>query len=296
MSGKIKRNPRTRSSKQFCQEKFSCDGERIVAKYVCEECGTLQCEDCEVKLHELTKFVFHDRKPLLEPPAEKLCQLSCEEKNFADVRCTNCELNFCHACYDKMHNHGRRRQHEKVTMKEASKRQTQNDSKTAAMSIPTEQAEKAEVKLKEPPSANGIEPIKPNSPLSDDDSLTYVTMPQTQNHFEDDSSIAILDTTSSCDSHSNMPDVIDLEIRDIYTNSDATFGSNRTKPQSTAEIDEEIYSSCKSFLLADQHEYIQVYHSATQASTHWLNTDNCQKLLNTLENFLISPQKPLPML
>ena len=83
MSSKIRRPPKVRSSKKFCEEKFSCHGEKVEAEYECEECKSLQCLDCEQRLHELAKFVFHDRKRLQPPPSYQLCQLSCEDRNYS---------------------------------------------------------------------------------------------------------------------------------------------------------------------------------------------------------------------
>ncbi len=230
MSGKGKRSTRTRSSKQFCQEKFSCQGEKTEAEFECEECGTLQCANCEAKLHELAKFVFHDRKRIPTPPADKLCQLSCEDRNYADVKCENCKHNYCNECFDKMHTSGRRKSHKKIPLKEATKLQHTplgNDSSSVDTYA----------------SIENFEPIKPLSPLSGgiDDTLTYFSMPQ-------DGSTMMTTMDRSDSSRPSIPDVAEVEIHD----------KSPIKIDTPEDMDEEIYKDLKSFLLADHQENLQV--------------------------------------
>ena len=275
MSGRISKNRRTKSSKIICEERYCCDGENEEALFECEECHTKQCQSCEAKLHEIPKYEAHDRKRIQPAPAEKLCQLSCKDKNFADVRCTNCELNFCHDCFDKMHAHGRRKNHEKTSVNSPSKsKQTTNPSSVTGPVNSPETISKIA-----PLPVDRIEGIKPLSPIEDDDSLTYLSMPQDQ---EQEDSITVLSEsgpqitpTSSLilndcfamKSHSNssplgptaaldgdmqpMFDPDDMDIMGHLSLDDDIVGQNIS--------DDEIYGDCKSFLVADQNEQIQVF-------------------------------------
>ncbi|XP_064621754.1 zinc finger FYVE domain-containing protein 1-like isoform X2 [Lineus longissimus] len=114
MSAGSRRHQKSRSSKRFCEEKFACDGVRTEATFTCDECGTGQCAACEAKLHDISKFRYHDRKKIEVPPDHLLCQnFSCSERNYADLSCEECKLNFCFFCDSKLHAVGRKKNHKR---------------------------------------------------------------------------------------------------------------------------------------------------------------------------------------
>ena len=97
---------KSRSSVVFCKEKYACLDEKARAEFECEDCKTSQCADCEQKLHQLPKFVYHDRRKRQPPPADQLCQgnlPNCTDSNFADVTCESCQLNLCFDCDTRVH-------------------------------------------------------------------------------------------------------------------------------------------------------------------------------------------------
>lgn len=184
MASANKRRYRTRSSKRFCQEKFCCLTEAAIAEFHCSQCKTDQCPNCESSLHKSKlEFGFHDRKQIEPPPYEQLCQiasllnnLDCEYRNFADLRCENCDRNFCFQCFDIYHSKDSRKTHRKITIKEYKHRQQ------AAI----------------------LETIK--SPLSlDDNLLTYISCPQTS---ESSDSMMSYNSIHSDHSQTSIPDLI----------------------------------------------------------------------------------------
>ena len=261
MSSRTKRPPKTRTSKKFCGEKFACEGENAEAEYECEQCGSFQCSNCERLIHEKsTKYVIHDRSRLRAPSAEVLCQMSCENKNFADVRCENCAMTFCNACNEKVHSQGRRKSHKRVPFKSVG----------LNSSILNDAAGSAEV----------YPPIKPSSPLGDDDdSLTFFTMPQTGLHYDvtgamEDDHFSSMNSNSSKKSQTpmctqNIPDVaasigseldaLDLsegKVKDDHQLKIATGTSPRK--QSEDSLNNDVFGQCSSFLVADQNENLKV--------------------------------------
>ena len=262
MSSKIKRTPKVRSSKKFCEEKFSCHGERVEAEYECDECKSLQCLNCETKLHQLAKFVFHDRKRLQPVPSYQLCQLSCEDRNYSDVRCENCALNYCNQCFERMHSSGKRKAHTKIQLTEALlQAQLHNNTTTGATSDQSIQS-----------SGEFFDAIKPLSSVGSncDDSLTYVSMQQDDIKSGSIDLGVIPETTvineqssrvmseHSDRSRTSLPDVApELDKLDL---SDKITTPTKDKPSTkkTSNIDDEIYKDCHSCLLVDQQENIQV--------------------------------------
>lgn len=169
MSGRIKRYPRTRTSKKFCEEKFACNVESVEAEYQCTQCGTVQCSVCENKLHQQAKFVTHDRRHLTPPQPEYLCQAAiCVDINFSEVTCDNCKLNFCQPCFDKAHAFGRKRSHKKSAFKPDP---VNNSTNAGGLVDALSDLDSLE-----------LDAIKPTSPLQglNDDSLTYFSAPQAQ--------------------------------------------------------------------------------------------------------------------
>ncbi|XP_066280144.1 zinc finger FYVE domain-containing protein 1-like isoform X1 [Branchiostoma lanceolatum] len=96
-----------------CQEKFACTGAQAV--YECEECGTMQCENCEAQLHETAKFVFHDRRRMKQGEPGR-CDLWCDPHNRAVLWCEQCKVNVCAACKKKQLVKCTRRNHKLVRL------------------------------------------------------------------------------------------------------------------------------------------------------------------------------------
>ncbi|WAR19886.1 ZFYV1-like protein [Mya arenaria] len=228
MASAHRRKYRTRSSKKYCDEKFCCLTEGAFAVFVCSQCKTNQCENCDSSLHKSKlEFSFHDRQQIELPPYEELCQiasllnnLDCEDRNFADLHCDNCERNFCFQCFDIYHKDSRKT-HRKYTFKEFKHRQSE--------STP--------------------EAIKPISPLeADDDSLTFLSCPQVSESFE---SMMSYNSFHSDTSQTSIPDILPESAQ---TNSDM-FALTRALEES--QIDDR-YLDCESFLLVDEQECLQL--------------------------------------
>lgn len=228
MAAAGKRRYRTRSSKRYCQEKFCCLTEGAIAEYHCNQCKTDQCQDCDLSLHKSKlEFGFHDRQQIEPPPYEELCQiasllsnLDCEDRNFADLRCENCDRNFCLQCFDNYHNSkDSRKTHRKITFKEYKHRQQ----------------------------SAVLEPIKPLSPLSlEDNSLTYISCPQ------------VTESTDSMTSYNSIhSDHSQTSIPDLISSDSKTDMISLTRDLEESQIDER-YLDCESFLLVDEQEMLQV--------------------------------------
>ncbi len=241
------------SSKKFCEEKFSCRGEKVEAEYECEECKSLQCKNCESKLHELAKFVFHSRKRLQPAPSFKLCQLSCEDRNYADVKCENCALNYCNICFEKMHSSGKRKAHTRIQL---------TDALLQAQVAP-------EGNLSPPTPEEFFDAVKPLSPMHSLETEGFVSMPLAGG-AQDEESIAVIPETNLGDtsmtseksdrSRSSLPDVApEFDLLEIADQSlTPKKDSAKTDSPKTTNLDEEAYKDCHSFLLVDQQEHIQV--------------------------------------
>ncbi len=227
------------SSIKFCEEKFSCSGDHVEAEFECEECKSSQCSACETKLHELAKFVFHDRKRLQPVSANRLCQLSCENRNFANVKCESCALNYCYLCFEKMHSSGKRKLHKKVHLTEALlQSQQMRTSKSSSFT-----------------SDDYFDATKPDSPTSspEEGSLAYLSMNQ---DIPGSFFPAELETKMSS-IKIGLPDVAP-ELTSLSEHSSKHEDVDDITSGSSKSMDDEIYTNCKSFLLIDQQENIQV--------------------------------------
>ncbi|XP_054723229.1 zinc finger FYVE domain-containing protein 1-like isoform X2 [Uloborus diversus] len=98
---------KVRSSKTICEERLACRGKKPYAIYDCKSCGSRQCQECEVLLHEDFRLNLHDRQLIIGPPTEDLCEGDCEDQNFADLTCTVCNRNFCLVCDHIKHSSGK---------------------------------------------------------------------------------------------------------------------------------------------------------------------------------------------
>ncbi|GIY16525.1 zinc finger FYVE domain-containing protein 1 [Caerostris darwini] len=94
---------KVRSSRKVCDERLACRGNKPFAVYICKQCNSNQCEACEALLHEDFRLHLHERELITCPPAEELCEGTCEDRNFADLTCDQCRRNFCFVCDHIVH-------------------------------------------------------------------------------------------------------------------------------------------------------------------------------------------------
>lgn len=216
---------RTRSSKQFCDEKLCCRSEATIATFHCEDCGSNQCKDCCESIHSTNiNFELHDKSVIKNPHSSELCQISiplpsktCIDQNFADLWCEICCVNFCNYCFEVFHKLSSRKTHRKISFKEHKLREQQ--------------------KLEE--ASMNIQPI---SPISDGDeclSLTYVSFPQ------EEATVAMINTTQQVHS-GNIPDLC------VNTSNDDIIDT-----LAESMIDSE-YDEVASFMLIDDQEQLKV--------------------------------------
>ena len=238
------------SSIKYCQEKYCCDGENAEAGYECDECGSLQCPKCELKLHELPRTTFHDRRRLEPPAPEKLCQLpTCTPKNYADVRCDECARNMCFDCSQNIHAHGRRKHHKPVRL----------DLRLDSLGL-------ADINLDDPPAEgicikdgsadefaahknkNYVNSLSTDSDDNDSLSLTFVTMPHQQN-CPSGSVVMAVDSLGMGEPTYAAPVVGPKNMTDC--------GKAIRRQMEEGSVDT-VYKDCSSFLLADQQENLKV--------------------------------------
>ncbi|RWS03710.1 Zinc finger FYVE domain-containing protein 1-like protein, partial [Dinothrombium tinctorium] len=81
------------------------------AVYLCAECASFQCSLCEELIHEKAQLAFHSRNQLQKPSESVLCQFKCEDRNFADLFCNDCNRNYCFECDSKFHYTINRKRH-----------------------------------------------------------------------------------------------------------------------------------------------------------------------------------------
>lgn len=109
-------HPPTRSARASCSERLACRGPNPCARVFCSECGTNQCEACELLIHEEPRFRHHrDRSPLEPPEPFLLCQgAHCSAENLADLRCQTCQRSLCYSCDQREHLVNRKLAHTKT--------------------------------------------------------------------------------------------------------------------------------------------------------------------------------------
>ncbi|XP_077522696.1 zinc finger FYVE domain-containing protein 1-like isoform X1 [Amblyomma americanum] len=123
----------TRPARATCTERLTCRGPNPRLRpgecspptpfpqsegglYFCADCGTNQCEGCELLLHQDPRFRDHQpRIPVKQPDPQLLCEgFSCQRENLADIRCKTCERSLCYACDYQVHLLSRKFAHIKV--------------------------------------------------------------------------------------------------------------------------------------------------------------------------------------
>ncbi|XP_076873688.1 zinc finger FYVE domain-containing protein 1 [Brachyhypopomus gauderio] len=99
-----------------CQESYACGG-ADEAGYECDECGSLQCQRCELELHRQERMRNHDRTRIA-PGHVPFCD-SCKAyggpgnggRLRAVVRCQGCKINLCLDCQKRTHSGVNKRKH-----------------------------------------------------------------------------------------------------------------------------------------------------------------------------------------
>ncbi|XP_007055801.2 zinc finger FYVE domain-containing protein 1 [Chelonia mydas] len=120
----------------LCQESYDCSG-NDEAIFECDECGTLQCQSCEEKLHKQERLRNHERTRI-RPGHIPYCD-NCKGANGnimhnnatgsrqrAAMRCQMCKTNLCVECQKRMHAGGNKRKHP-ITMYHGSKSQEEEE-------------------------------------------------------------------------------------------------------------------------------------------------------------------------
>jgi len=224
---------RCRTSKRYCAEKLCCKSEITEACFHCEECGTDQCTDCATNIHkDGQRFEFHERKEIIPPSPDQLCQISftpinrvCLKANYPDLHCEVCNLNFCFNCYDIYHKVAPRKTHRKIFYREYKQREAQKQLDNT---------------------------IKPLSPVgTDDNSLTFVSCPQLKEDLYETSSMDSYNSVNSKQSQANS-------IPDLCLDSLGSHHSNLVAELAESQIDDASVN-CQSFELLDDQENLKVH-------------------------------------
>lgn len=255
MRQNFKRRLKTRSSKRTCEEKFCCPFIDTEAKYYCQDCKTAQCQACESSLHKTkVKYDFHCRKPIPAISEASLCQakkvhLVCQERNYPDLWCEQCQVPLCFTCFDAYHASDKRRQHINFSIAHHLKKQEQEQLQQQEQ----EQQEQAEIELYQSSDFyhDAVTDINPQTPFSlsaESDSVTFCSFPQDLSSVEDEVQFASV-TTSFHEDH-NINNTVSPDPCQ-----GATFSN--VQEQVTLE-DSSVKASPNSFLLIDGQEVLKV--------------------------------------
>ncbi|XP_053553750.1 zinc finger FYVE domain-containing protein 1 [Bombina bombina] len=99
----------------MCQENFACGGNEE-AVFECDECNSMQCQQCEEGLHKQERLQNHERThitPGYVPfcGACKVTSGTTGNRQRASVRCLSCKINLCTECQKRTHSGGNKRKH-----------------------------------------------------------------------------------------------------------------------------------------------------------------------------------------
>lgn len=243
MRQNVKRRPKTRSSKRACEEKFCCPFVDSEAKYFCEDCKSAQCQTCESNIHSTKlKYDFHYRRHLPVVPETDLCQakrvnLVCQERNYPDLWCEQCQIQLCYTCFDIYHSLDKRRNHVNVSVVHYLKKQEEEQQIATAEFSGIYQDTVTDM-------------IKPQAPFylgDEEDSVTVCSFPQESSSVRNIMDFTANNTRFQSDhSNSSIPDICQ----------GAGFSSVREKP---GHVDSASRDSPRSFLLVDDQEIVQVH-------------------------------------
>jgi len=250
---------RARPAVVFCGEKYACSTENAEAVFWCDQCATNQCRACELQLHQLARYQFHERQKLPEPFPDKLCEQSavvrCVPKNFADVVCIECgHRRYCIDCDAAVHRRRIMSSHTRVSVL--------SDRHTPSAVSPSLADDQTSVPKPSDSSELSV-------PTDGEDNSLYISLPSfhsaTSEAVGDEAMTTYRETESSVD-------VPDAELADDSngTSGIATLSVDTLKPcrHSSDDIADSldgsvISPSCEtavpaSFLLLNEHEELMV--------------------------------------
>ncbi|XP_041132472.1 zinc finger FYVE domain-containing protein 1-like [Polyodon spathula] len=100
-----------------CQESYACGGSEE-AMFECDECGSLQCQRCELELHRQDRLKNHERVRIGpgHVPYCDTCKGASGSPGFghrqrATFRCQGCKTNLCADCQKRTHSGVNKRKH-----------------------------------------------------------------------------------------------------------------------------------------------------------------------------------------
>lgn len=116
MSGHGSSSEKGVNTSLICQESYDCGGSEEAA-FECDECKSLQCVRCELKLHSQEHLKNHERVQI-GPGHVPYCD-NCKgvngdsgKRHRSVVRCQNCKVNLCQDCQKRTHSGGNKRKHQ----------------------------------------------------------------------------------------------------------------------------------------------------------------------------------------
>lgn len=100
-----------------CQESYACGGSEE-ALFECDECGSLQCQRCELELHRQDRLKNHERVrigpghvPYCDTCKGASGSLGFGHRQRAAIRCQGCKTNLCAVCQKRTHSGVNKRKH-----------------------------------------------------------------------------------------------------------------------------------------------------------------------------------------
>ncbi|XP_074660644.1 zinc finger FYVE domain-containing protein 1-like isoform X2 [Tubulanus polymorphus] len=262
MSTGSKRIQKTQTSKRFCQEKYACTGLKTEASFTCEECKTVQCSACDARLHSFAKFLHHERRRLEPPPESLLCQMSCEDRNYADVHCVECEVNYCFSCDSKIHVQGRRKSHKRQSYKEflaARAKEKRNEELEQAMKEFSPELDERVSKLS--PLDLDLSLTNPFETAADFNETVIQNQPQPSTSRSNKTESCVSNADHDCMDYSSDLKFVTLYDQDRMSTHSTSSGQT-SLPDITnctnSSLSEDAYAACHSFMLVDDQEELQV--------------------------------------
>ena len=254
---------RARPAVDFCGEKYACSTENARAVFWCDQCTTNQCQSCELQLHQLARYQYHDRQKLQEPSPDKLCEqaavVRCSPRNFADVICIECgHRRYCIDCDTVLHWHRTATGHTRVSVL--------SDSQMPSVTPPSLAVDQTSLLLPSDSSALSTTAVGENS-------SSYVSLPSFHSATSETADVDAVTTHREVEAAADEPDI---ELTDDSNGTDgvAMLSDDLQKPCSTVcchnshdiagSLDGSVVSpSCEttppaSFLLLSEHEELMV--------------------------------------
>jgi len=254
---------RARPSVVFCGEKYACSTENARAVFWCDQCATHQCQSCELQLHQLACYQYHDREKLPEPLPDKLCEqatvVKCTPRNFADVICIECgHRQYCIDCDAVLHRRRTASGHTRMSVL--------SDCQIPSVTLPSLADDQPLVLLPSDSSALSVSADGENS-------SSFVSLPSFHSAASETADIDAVTTHREAEAAADEPDI---ELKDDSNGTDgvAMLSDDMQKPCSATcchnsddvagSLDTSVVSpSCEtasaaSFLLLNEHEELMV--------------------------------------